>query len=124
MNNLTFIMENYLEAVYELSKEKNFARLSDVAQRLNVTKASASKAMKSLLDKGLISTERYREIYLTEEGKKTAEITAAKHETIREFFIRVLKIDPSTADTDACAIEHVISYTSVKAMMDYIGHKK
>lgn len=120
MDNLTFVMENYLEAIYELGIEKNFARISDIAERLNVTKASANSAMQTLMNKGLIVTEKYREIYLTEEGKKIAEFTSRKHNTIREFLIKVLKIEESIADTDACAIEHVISHTSVQAMEKYL----
>jgi len=38
MDKLTFTMENYLEAVYELSREDGSARLTDIAARLEVTK--------------------------------------------------------------------------------------
>lgn len=120
MENLTFIMENYLEAVYELSQEKGFARISDVAQRLNVSKASASNAMQSLLAKGLINTEKYREIYLTDEGRKFAEWTAKKHRAIKRFFTEILKVDEEIADSDACAIEHVISNASLKAIEKFL----
>jgi len=117
-------MENYLEAIYELSKEKNFARISDIAERLNVTKASASSAMQTLMNKGLITSEKYREIYLTEEGKIIAEITSKKHVIIKQFFTDILKIDTEIADIDACAIEHVISNTSVKAMETFLKNNK
>ena len=120
MQNLSFIMENYLEAIYELSREKNFARISDIAKRLNVSKAIASSAMRSLMSKGLIATEKYREIYLTEEGRKLAELTAKKHQAIKKFFTEVLKVDEEIADSDACAIEHVISNASAKAIEEYL----
>ena len=120
MKNLTYVMENYLEAIYELSKEKSFARTSDIAEKLNVSKASVNSAMQTLVNKGLITSEKYREIYLTQEGKKIAEFTSKKHETIKSFFTYVLGVDDDTADNDACAIEHVISQDSVKAMDSYI----
>ncbi len=120
MESLSFIMENYLEAIYELSQEKSFARISDIARRLNVSKASASSAMHSLMSKGLIATEKYREIYLTEEGRKIAELTAKKHRAIKKFFTEVLKVDEEIADSDACAIEHVISNASAKAIEEYL----
>ncbi len=125
MKKLTYTMENYLEAIYELSKEKNFARISDIAERLSVSKASASNAMRTLMAKGLVISEKYREIYLTEEGKKIAELTSFKHQTIKNFFIDILNIDFDIADSDACAIEHVISQESVIAMENYLKiHKK
>ncbi len=125
MVKLTFAMENYLEAVYELSKINMGARVSDIAERLNVTKASTNNAMATLSSKGLITNEKYGEIFLTPAGKKLAEITSRKHQIIREFFMDLLKIDHKIADTDACAIEHVISSDSIQAMQDFMrAYKK
>lgn len=120
MKKLTYVMENYLEAIYELSKEKNFARISDIADRLNVSKASVNSAMQTLMNNGLIVSEKYREIYLTDEGKRIAESVAKKHEIIQNFLMNVLDVDKDIADNDACAIEHVISHNSVKAMANYL----
>lgn len=117
---LSFTMENYLEAVYELSSEETGARLSDIAERLGVTKASTNSAMVTLSDKGLITNEKYGEIFLTPAGRKLAEFTSNKHRTIQKFFTEILKLDFDTADTDACAIEHVISNSSIQAMQEFM----
>ena len=112
-------------AIYidELCKENNFARVSDIALKLNVSKASTNSAVQTLQNKGLVKTEKYREIYLTEEGAKLASMTARKHKTIKDFLITVLGVEPVIADTDVCAIEHVISQDSVQAMKDYMKSK-
>lgn len=120
MGNLTFTMENYLEAIYELSLGGNGARVSDIARRLGVTKASTNSAMSTLSEKGLIITEKYKEVFLTPEGLKLAKFTSEKHKVIQKFFTEVLKIDISIADKDACAIEHVISIDSITAMEEYL----
>lgn len=120
MDKLTFTMENYLEAIYELSEDGEGARLSDIAKRLGVTKASANSAMATLAQKGLIVNEKYREIFLTQAGRQKAEATSCKHHVIRHFFIETLHIDPAIADEDACAIEHVISSESVAAMQNFL----
>ncbi|WP_368490413.1 metal-dependent transcriptional regulator [Clostridium sp. BJN0013] len=119
MNKLTYTMENYLEAIYELSKEESGVRVSDIAYRLGVTKASTNRAMTTLSEKGLITNEKYKEIFLTEAGKKLAEQTSKKHHVIRKFLIKILDVDSDIADKDACAIEHVISDESVLAMLEY-----
>lgn len=124
MSKLTYVMENYLEAIYELGKETGFARTSDIAARLGVSKASVNSAMQTLIGKGLITSEKYKEIYLTEKGKKIAAYTHKKHRIIKEFFITVLGIEEEIADSDACAIEHVISQESVEAIDNYIKSKK
>ncbi len=124
MEKLTFKMENYLEAVYELSeKGSGGARLSDIAKYLGVTKASANSAMSTLSEKGLIVNEKYKEIFLSPKGKILAEQASHNHHVIRRFFTEILKIDPKIADKDACAIEHVISSASVLAMENYFENQ-
>ncbi|HCC00516.1 MAG TPA: DtxR family iron (metal) dependent repressor [Ruminococcaceae bacterium] len=124
MKKLTYTMENYLEAIYELSGDGTGARLSDIASRLGVTKASANSAMSTLAQNGLITNEKYHEIFLTTIGEKQAVATSSKHRTIRAFFTEILHIDPSIADSDACRIEHVISEESVNAMRNYFRTKE
>lgn len=120
MEKLSFTMENYLEAVYELSSQGTGARVSDIAERLNVTKASTNSAMATLAEKGFIVNEKYHEVFLTHEGQKLAEFTSKKHHVIQQFLTKVLHIEPITAETDACAIEHVISNSSIAAMQEFI----
>lgn len=124
MAKLTFTMENYLEAIYELSSSGNGARVSDIASRLGVTKASTHRAMSSLAEKGLITNEKYKEVFLTPEGLKFAEQTSIKHHVIQQFLINILKISPSIAESDACAIEHVISNDSITAMQKLLNSDK
>lgn len=124
MENLTFAMENYLEAIYELSRDGKGARVSDIAERLGVTKASTNSAMSTLSEKGLIATEKYKKVFLTPAGLKMAKFTSNKHQVIQKFFTEVLKIDAAIADKDACAIEHVISSDSIYAMQQFLSNFK
>jgi DtxR family Mn-dependent transcriptional regulator len=120
VDKLTFTMENYLEAIYELAKTGTGARLTDIAVRMNVTKATANTAMSILAQRGLITNEKYLPIRLTDAGLKTASIISEKHHIIQRFFIEILNLDFNTANTDACAIEHVISSKSISAMHDFL----
>lgn len=119
MDKLSFSMENYLEAVYELSLNGSGARVTDIAQRMGVTKASTNNAMSVLADKGLIINEKYQDIRLTEAGLRRAKITSSKHTIIRRLLVEVLGVNPAIAEVDACEIEHVISVESVCAMDAY-----
>ncbi len=120
MEKLTFTMENYLEAIYELAPDGSGARVSDIAERLGVTKASTNSAMATLSEKGLIVNEKYKEVYLTEAGLALARFTSNKHHVIARFFTRVLRLNPEVADADACAIEHVISDEAIHAMESHL----
>ncbi|HOA79836.1 MAG TPA: MarR family transcriptional regulator, partial [Defluviitaleaceae bacterium] len=57
MEKLTFVMENYLEAIYELTGGTSGARVSDISERLGVSKASVNSAMATLAEKGLVINE-------------------------------------------------------------------
>lgn len=120
MTRLSFTMENYLETIYELSRDGDGVRVSDIAERLCVTKASTNSAMATLSKKGLINNEKYGEIFLTPAGLELAHFTATKHHVIEKFFREILNVNPSVADEDACAIEHVISNDSIAAMKKYL----
>lgn len=124
MGKLTFSMENYLEAIYELSNGNSGVRVSDISERLGVTKPSVNNAIATLAEKGLVTTEKYKKIYLTPTGLERAKLTSQKHRIIQKFFTEVLKIDANIADQDACSIEHVISPDSVQAMQEYMQAKK
>lgn len=121
MEKLSFSMENYLEAVYELSQGGDGARVTDIAQRMGVTKASTNNAMATLAEKGLIINEKYQDVRLTAEGRQRAKLTSEKHTIIRRLLVEVLGVDPATAEEDACEIEHVISPESVCAMDAYMS---
>lgn len=120
MMKLSFTMENYLEAIYELAPDGDGVRVSDIAERLGVTKASTNSAMATLAEKGLITSEKYKEIFLTPTGLELAKFTANKHHVIEKFLREVLDVNPSIADKDACAIEHFISIDSIVAMQKYL----
>lgn len=124
MGKLTFSMENYLEAIYELSGGTSGVRVSDISERLGVTKPSVNSAISTLAEKGLVTTEKYKKIFLTPTGLERAKLTSQKHQIIQKFFTDVLKIDPNVADQDACSIEHVISSDSIRAMQEYMQANK
>lgn len=120
MANLTFSMENYLEAVFELSAAGGGARVSDIAARMDVSKASVNNAMNVLHERGLVINEKYREIYLTDEGRRLAQLTSQKHHILLSLLRDVIGIDENQADQDACAIEHVISDASIEKILAYL----
>lgn len=120
MSKLTFSMENYLEAVYELSNGGGGARVSDIAARLGVSKASVNSAMNGLHQRGLVENEKYREIYLTDEGRRVARLTSHKHAILQTLLHQVIGIDNEQASQDACAMEHVISDVSTEQILAFL----
>lgn len=116
---ITESKENYLEVIYELSTYNRAVRLTDVANHMNVSKASANKAMGVLKHAGMITQQHYGSIELTEHGKEEAEKVMKRHETIRSFFNEILGVDYELADKDACRIEHVVSEETMRLWSQY-----
>lgn len=120
MEKLTVAMRQYLEVVYELSGSGDGARVSDIASRLKVTKASVNSAMKVLAAKGLVTNGRYQRIQLTGAGSHLARSALEKRRILRALLTEVMGVAPSTADRDAGAMEHALSTESAGHILTFL----
>ncbi len=102
-------LEDYLEAIYAVSRETGFARASVVSRRLKVSKPSVSSAVKALAARGLLGQERYGGIRLSPSGEKLGADISSRHSTLKDFFTSVLHMLPEAAERDACRAEHALS---------------
>ena len=101
-------MEDYLEAIFHISSEKQAARAKDIADRLKVNKSSVTGALRSLSEKGYVNYAPYDIITLTDKGKKLAEDVVRRHETLKDFFVKILLLEEDEAEEASCKIEHAI----------------
>jgi len=106
---LTSTMEDYLEGIFRLSQDRRVVRMRDIAGLLGVTPSTATTTVKTLARRGLLSHERYEDVVLTQAGQRIAEEVLRRHMELRSFLEDVLLLDPTTAEDDACRMEHVIS---------------
>ena len=115
--------ENYLEAILMIGRRKPHVRSIDVANELNFRKSSVSVAMKNLREEGCITVDDAGFLYLTEKGKKIAEVIYERHEWLSRWFVS-LGVDPDTAVKDACRMEHVISRDTFEALKRNFSDKE
>ena len=102
--------EDYIEAIYDLSLQSGGSvRSVDIANELGFSKASVTRATKSLREMGYIEQERYGEITLTEKGEIYGKRVLDRHRVLRGFLIDILGVDQETANAEACELEHCIS---------------
>ena len=107
--NLSANMEDYLEAILALTKEKSVTRVGDIADRLDVKSSSVNSALTVLVQKKLVVHEKYGYVELTPEGKKIAQDVQKKHDILFKFLSGFLCINEKKAIKEACIIEHSIS---------------
>ena len=114
--------ENYLETILILSKRLPVVRSVDIANELKNKKSSVSIAMKNLREKNHITVTDAGFIYLTDEGRKIAEMIYERHEFLSSY-LESLGVPADIAADDACKIEHVISKESFEAMKRSVSKK-
>lgn len=114
--------ENYLETILVLSRQLPVVRSVDVATELGFKKSSVSVAMKNLREKNQITVTDAGYIYLTDEGKRIAEMIYERHNLITKC-LTLLGVPENIAEEDACKIEHVISKESFQALKEHMNSK-
>lgn len=113
-------MEDYLEAIFHISSEKQAARAKDIADRLKVNKSSVTGALRSLSEKGYVNYAPYDIITLTDKGKKLAKDVVRRHETLKDFFVKILLLEEDEAEKASCKIEHAISEKIVNRIINFV----
>ncbi len=101
--------EDYLETILILKNRKGYVRSVDIANELGYSKPSVSRAVGILKSAGYIVVESGGNIVLTELGLEKASAVYDKHKTIKLFLNKLLNVDETIAEKDACRIEHIIS---------------
>lgn len=107
--------EMYLETILVLSKRIGNVRSLDVANEMNYSKPSVSRAMGILKSEEYIVIDDDGFITLTSSGAKIAKKIYERHVVISDLLVSI-GVDRKTADIDACRIEHVISDKTFKAI--------
>ena len=100
---------HYLTAMADLHADLGYARVSDVARQLQVTKGSVSIQMKHLKEKGYVTEDPNRFLQLTPLGQTVVDEVRQNREALMQFLAKVLGVRPARAEEDACKMEHLLS---------------
>jgi DtxR family Mn-dependent transcriptional regulator len=117
---LTPTMEDYLEAIYNLSQEKRVVRVKDIAKRLGVKMPTVTNMLKTLSERGMIDYEKYEYLELTGKGSYIGSQIDQRHQTLKVFLTDILQIDRDQADEDACKMEHSVSPATLERMVEFM----
>ncbi len=112
-------MEDYLEAIFLLVRDKTVARSKDISQRLKVNRSSVAGAIQALQARGLVNHESYGAVTLTKDGTRIARDVFRRHLALRDFMVEVLSIDPAEAEEAACRMEHGVSKKIVDRFVEF-----
>lgn len=115
----TEMAEDYVELISDLIATRGEARLVDLAGQLGVTKPTVNSTLQRLQRDGLITTQPYRSIFLTEKGEELAAASRKRHRIVCEVLV-AMGVDRETADADAEGMEHHVSEATLKAFARFL----
>lgn len=117
---LSASLEDYLEAIYNIIREKKAVRAKDIAAKLNVSNASVTGALRALSKRNFLNYAPYDVITFTPEGEKIAGEIVRRHEILRDFLVKVLAVEYGKADDAACKLEHGVPADIIDRFVQFI----
>ncbi len=109
------MQEDYVELIGDLIEATGEARATDLAERFGVTAATVTNTLARLKRDGMIETQPYRSIFLTDKGREVAARSRARHKLVLEFLLS-LGVPREIAELDAEGLEHHLSPETLAAI--------
>jgi len=106
--------EDYAEAIADLTDAVGEARVVDLAKRLGVTHVTVNRTIARLQRDGIVTSQPYRAIFLTDKGRRVASASKQRHEIVVAF-LRSLGVPDHVARIDAEGMEHHVSPETLAA---------
>lgn len=116
-------MEDYIEQIYLLIDSKGYARVSDIAEALEVHPSSVTKMVQKLDKDNYLDYEKYRGLVLTKRGKKIGERLVYRHDLLEQF-LEIIGVDQENIYQDVEGIEHHLSWNSIDRIGDLVQYLK
>ncbi|MDR1730565.1 MAG: metal-dependent transcriptional regulator [Synergistaceae bacterium] len=106
MKKITARTEDYLEEIFLLECTGREITVTELAERLGITKGTVTATVQKLVNAGTLKHERYGALHLTREGRKNGLLVYRRHEGLRAFFHELLGVDRDRSSEMACNMEH------------------
>ena len=122
---LSLTEENYLKAIYHLSKGGATAVMTnELAEAMQTKAASVTDMMKKLATKGHIHYEKYYGVNITSKGKAQALQVIRKHRLWETFLVQKLGFTWDEVHEVAEQLEHIQSSHLIDKLDQYLGFPK
>jgi DtxR family Mn-dependent transcriptional regulator len=120
----SYIEENYLKALFNLSSESGEVNVNELSKRLGIKMPTVTSMMKKLAKKKLVHYESYKPLRLTERGKKEASVIIRKHRLTEMFLVQNMGFGWENVHEIAEQVEHINSPDFFEKMDELLGYPK
>ena len=114
-------VEDYLKAIFGLSRDGDPASTSAIADALDIQPASVTGMVKRLAEAGLVGHVPYRGVRLTDAGERAALKVVRRHRVIETYLCELLEYQWDDVHTEAERLEHAASDELVDRMATALG---
>ena len=112
-------LEEYLKVIYILKNTRNEIKVTEIANKMDKSKASVNNAINILKNEKLINYEPYGEIELTKEGEKIAKKVIEANDIVKLFLIEIIGATNENAENEAKSIKTVLSDDTLNKLARY-----
>jgi DtxR family Mn-dependent transcriptional regulator len=120
--NLSATREDYVRAIFKLQIDKGGATVTEIAERLDLSKSTVSERLKNLVNDDLVVAEPYSKVELTSAGFSIGEKLTYKHRVIEVFLHSVLGMSVDKVHDEAHQLEHAVSDEVIQRMAKLVGN--
>ena len=114
-------MAHYLLTIHKLKEDKGYARVTDIAKDLGLTKGSVSTALNTLRRRDLVGEEpESKFVDLTERGHEEVHHILSSRTLLYYFFKSYLKVSDDLCRKDSCLMEHLMSSETREKLFEFM----
>lgn len=119
-NIITHSAAHHLMAIDDLVGKLGYARVSDVARELNITRGSVSISLQPLKKAGLVEQDENRHLRLSPRGQALVAAIKTKRHLMKRLLAEILGVAPEQAEIDACKLEHLVSNATARQLLSFL----
>lgn len=108
-NDLTHSMVHYLLAIHKLKESKGYARVTDIAHEMGLTKGSVSTALTNLKKRDLVTEDESKFLSLSSSGHEAVHGILSSRTLLFYFLKDIIGVNEEVAHKDSCLMEHLMS---------------
>jgi len=119
-NIITHSAAHHLMAISDLVQRLGYARVSDVARALNITRGSVSISLRPLRKAGLVEMDENHHLRLSEQGTALVAAIKTKRHLMQRLLADILGVADEQAEIDACKLEHLVSNQTAQRLLSFL----
>ena len=112
-------IEDYVEIIYELIRERGYAKPVDISSHLHVKPPTVTNMLERLDRDQLIVHQKYGGVTLTERGREMAETLGQRHALLVQF-LRLFDVKELNAQRVTEVLEHYVDSETLEALGRFV----